>query len=248
MQKKNAPRMPLMRKCLIVTLCISFAGLFLSGCAGSRQVIKIQLEQARRLIDVTPRFDKPGGKPVIAIPLLQRDDHPLEPDYTRIERGAERVMTEQVERALTRADHLELVDRRYISRLMDELHFQSTDLVDESNRSHLGRLLAADYLLLGKVNRYLLKTYIKGSNRILVEIAEIAFDLEIVEVESGRVVWKSSHSGTGRRLLSSETVEFSIDPIRSVILENDCQDKSSLKDILALAELLVHEATATLCK
>lgn len=180
-------------------------------------------------------------RPTVAIPEFMRGDMPEEPDYTKLRPGAERLLAEHLEQKLIETGRFRLVDRRRIGRLMEELRYQSSDLVDPANRRKFGKQLAADFLLLGTVTRCVVRSRRIGPERIQVQVAEIAYTLTLDDVQTGEAVWKMVHSGDGLRLIDSPA-EFDVDPVREVVIENERGDQAVIRDIDRLAHVLLGES------
>jgi len=222
---------------VVVTLAV-----LLSGCGGGPTVV---LHKTGTNLNA-PETGPLGDKPILAIPIFRRAEDPLEPDYARLVRDAASALTAAAQDRLARSEKMTLVARQDIQRIMAEHEFQTSLLVDPAQRKKLGQLLAADYLLLGTANEFVVKPERVGAGRTLVSVARVSFRLSLVAVESGRVVWSVSHAGDGRRMLSHEEAEFEIDPIRRTILENKRGDAARMSDLRALGNFLMDEATAPL--
>lgn len=228
---------------------IWFAGVsvlaLLAGC--NSRYLEIHREPPNAIPAAPARIIAPDSRPVVAIPMLQRaDDDRRERDYTAIMPGAEMTLTSILQQKLTNRPELTLVDRRHVQQILGEQAVARSALVDPARRKKLGRQLSADYLLLGNVAAFRAPFCRLGRYSTRVQVAEVVFSLELVDVETGEVIWKVVHSGTGRRLLSGDAVRFEIDPVMDTIEENRQQDKTRLADLAGLAELLLDEALATL--
>jgi len=221
------------------------AAALLAGC--NDRVLVIRRESPAAIPVAAPSINPQGPPPVVAIPLLERADADRrEPDYTAILPGAERILTNLLQQELAGRTSFRLVDRRHVRQILGEHAIQRSFLADPKARKKLGRQLAADYLLVGTVAAYCAPYHELGRYATRVQIAEVSFSLDLVDVETGLKLWKVMHSGTGRRLLSDDAVRFTIDPVLDAIEENDRQDKARLADLPALAELLLKEALAGL--
>lgn len=227
--------------------CLAALVLAVSGCNG--RVLIMRRESAPAMNAGAPHLGQADEARIVAIPDLRRADQREgvhQPDYTQIQRAAERTLTDHIQGRLIGAKRLKLVDRRHVLQIMAEHAIQRSALADPAKRKKLGRLLAADYLLLGEVTEYRIINRPIGPYRTRVNISSVGFSLELVDVETGEKVWKVVHSGTGQRLLHGKTVKFAIDPVLDTIEENGDRDKAGLSDLSALAELLIREATASL--
>jgi hypothetical protein len=215
-------------------------------CGCGERVLIMHREQAPVADAPAPGFGNGEDMPVVAIPALQRPDQPGSRDFAQVKTGAELDLTDRLQQKLSAAERFRLVDKRHVRQILGEHAIQRGVLADPAQCKKLGRQLAADYLLVGDVTAYKTEHEKLGPYRTLVEIAEVSFTLELLDVETHQKVWKVVRSGTGRRLLKDERVEFRIDPVLDTIVENSNQDRASLRDLSALADLLIDEATAPL--
>jgi len=105
-----------------------------------------------------------------------------------------------------------VIERTRLKALLEEQHFQQTDLADTSAIVQIGRLAGADAVIFGDVDKChlkLLKRWDKPtgllSKRVPVTayLPQVSISIKMVDVESGRILWTCSHKGTGRRFLDS---------------------------------------------
>jgi len=95
------------------------------------------------------------------------------------------LLSAQVIDALSKKDHVTLVERERLVRILEELHLGAASLADEATRLKLGRLAGARWMVFGGYQ------VIGGQMRL---------DLRMVEVETGRV----------RKALQKTTADTSI--------------------------------------
>lgn len=137
----------------ILQLCC-LAALVLAAPGCNERVLVMRRERAPAMKAGAPHLGQTDEARVVAIPGLRRADQREgihQPDYTQIQRAAERTLTDHIQERLIGAKRLKLVDRRHVRQIMTEHAIQRSALADPAKRKKLGRLLAADYLLLGEV-------------------------------------------------------------------------------------------------
>lgn len=94
--------------------------------------------------------------------------------------------------ALVKTRKFNVVERARLDKVLDEQQFSDSGLVSKEHAVNLGKMLAADYLVMGsisvvKVESYIEKIpYVTRYNRIHEGI--IIVDMRVVETEKGRIV------------------------------------------------------------
>ncbi len=105
-------------------------------------------------------------------------------------KGLERTLTDRIVENLATSLEITLIDREAIEKVLNELSLSSQGMTEGEGRLNLGKLLGANYLILGEYS----------------EIVEnLRLDARIVEVQSGRVIGSDSAQGrvTERRHLET---------------------------------------------
>ena len=220
--------------CALMTGCASTPTLLLRREAAA----PLQSSQATRL---------PAQRPLtVAVLPFARDDDPLEPDFARIVKHGEEQVRWRVERDMVSLPAFRAFDHTHAAEIVKQLGAQMSAAFDERLSKQLGQLLPADVAVFGKVRQYAAWPEVMGPFGTQVKVAHVDFTLSLVELETGKLLWRASHHGTGKRFLSAEALEFDVDLATASIAENAEGDKAGLADTGRLADVLTKEALSTL--
>ena len=235
--RANAPRAG-----FIAALALALA---LPGC-GSGPTVLVHREPATSASSSKAPGWTPSARLTVAVLPFARPDDPLEPDYGRVKKGGAEELRMRLERGLVARPEFTVVDRAHVDRILEMQGAQASAVFDESRSQELGKLLAADAALFGKVDRYAVVPSTVGGHRARLDIAEVEFTVTLVELATGRILWKARHRGTARRSLPLPREEFDIDYANSRVIETKLYSKAMLADLGRLADLLVKETLETL--
>jgi len=106
--------------------------------------------------------------------ILSVTDFPVEsenPSYTYIGKGISRMVAIE----LRKSKSVKLIEREELNKILEEQEFSLSDISDQDNQIKIGKLLAADYLVLGEV--------IDMANTILITV-------RLVDTTSGEIIWQ----------------------------------------------------------
>ena len=224
---------------------IAALALALPGCASGPTVL-VHREPATSASSSKAPGWKPSARLTVAVLPFARPDDPLEPDYGRVKKGGAEELRMRFERDLVARAEFTVVDRAHVDKILQVQGAQASAVFDESRSQELGKLLAADAALFGKVDRYAVVTWTVGGRRARLDIAEVEFTVTLVELATGRILWKARHRGTARRSLPLPREEFDIDYASSRVIETKRHSKAMLSDLSRLADQLVKETLETL--
>lgn len=119
----------------IKSLLLSLLLVYLLGCTATTVTIS-RIEP--------PVYDIPAGKKLAVLDFVSYSDYP--------ESG--RAIASTLIAKLTPTGYYEIIERSQIQNVIRELKFASTDYVDPNNAKQIGKLLGADYVIVGEVTAY----------------------------------------------------------------------------------------------
>ncbi len=105
---------------------------------------------------------------------LSVSDFPVEsenPSYTHIGKGISRMVAIE----LRKSKSVKLIERDELNKILEEQEFSLSDIASQDNQIKIGKLLAADYLVLGEI--------IDMVNTLLITV-------RLVDTTSGEVIWQ----------------------------------------------------------
>ncbi|NOY85419.1 MAG: hypothetical protein GXO96_11485 [Nitrospirae bacterium] len=148
-------------------------------------VIFLTAACAAKSAQILPSSDVPQVKTVAVLPFSNNSiTHSV---HTK---GLERTVTDRIVAHLAGSIEITLIDREAIEKVLNELSLSSQGMTEAEGRLTLGKLLGANYLILGEYS----------------EIVEnLRLDARIVEVQSGRVVGSDSVQGRVKARRELET-------------------------------------------
>lgn len=91
--------------------------------------------------------------------------------------------------AFVRFDFIDVIERKEIKKISEELKLGMTGMIDNSTALQVGKLVSANYMLLGNVQIF-------GE--------QIRIDARVIETETGKIVYTSFVRGNYNDLLSLE--------------------------------------------
>lgn len=220
--------------------------LIAGGCSANSYLAVSRTDgQKPSVTRVTWMPDRPAT--VVILPP-QRTDDPLERCYERIAPGAEEVLERLLETQLSAIQEIRVVARDRIEDLLGYLRsgIGAKRAPDKAEAIRVARFNRADYALFSQIDRCAPKAQVAATEYgdIRYNIAEVAFNLSLVEVRTGRTVFAASHAGDARQLLPEDSASFAVDPAHGTIRENDDGDRQRLEDAPALLQKLVEETLA----
>ena len=228
-----------------LALSVLLAAACLAGC-GSPPTIILQREPARQAqSSQTSRLPARGPVTVAVLPFARADD-PLEPDFSRIRKDGAEHVRRRFERELVDLAAFRVFDRAHLAQIVKTQGLQTGPSFDRRTATRLGKLLAAELALFGKVRRCTDAAQRVGPRGPYAHVADIDFTASLVDLETGNVLWRVSHRGTGRRFLSTRERALEVDIASDRVRENRHRDMASLSDLDHLADVLVKEAMGTL--
>jgi curli biogenesis system outer membrane secretion channel CsgG len=138
-----------------------------------------------------------GGRPRIGVPKFY---HQL----PSVGEGIADILT----RELFKCGRFDVIERSELETLLSEVDFEQSAYVESSSAAPLGRIKGVDYLLIGKITAFGVKEKEKGIGtssfgrniglgglKTEKRIAYASFDIRLVEVETGRVVFADTADG-----------------------------------------------------
>jgi TolB-like protein len=136
----------------------------------------------RVLSKKTPAIPADTSADLAVLPFQSRGDS------TQIADMCSNVLTSQ----LASAEHLTLLERERIDEILSELQLQASDLT-QSDGARIGRLLNADYLILGSLN-VVDTTYLFNARLLRVETSEITAGRRVICEEcEGKDIFDALH-------------------------------------------------------
>jgi len=142
--------------------------------------------------------------------------------------------------ALIETGELRVLERSRLDQVMEELRLQSSDWVDPRYAAQLGRIMGAQYLLLGTVTRFDAHEtgFIDGGDVIVRGIgADVGLRLRIVEAETAVALASVSASGSVR---SGQLAVFSPAPVRAALRGESIVDRAVREAVEELVEKTVN--------
>jgi curli biogenesis system outer membrane secretion channel CsgG len=136
-----------------------------------------------------------------------------------------------------------VVGRTRLAKTVEELDLQGSDLVDQDTAVEVGKQVGAQAIVFGTVTRCGHQRLVRLDGMggfIYVNIPDVAFSVNMVDVATGRVVWTCSARDTGRRFL---TEKLSVTLGEFV---NDISVVEVLGDLERLSAVLAKECVATI--
>ncbi len=130
------------------------------------------------------KADLPPEAKVPTVAVLEFEDHGI--GQTVSTQGLGRTLSDRISEQLAGRPDLRLIDRESLQKILEELSFSSLDIADRDGQLRLGKLLGAQYLIMGGY------TSLAGSLRI---------DGRIVEVEKGIAEGSSLEGRAAERTL-----------------------------------------------
>jgi curli biogenesis system outer membrane secretion channel CsgG len=138
-----------------------------------------------------------GGRPRIGVPKFY---HQL----PSVGEGIADILT----RELFKCGRFDVIERSELETLLSEVDFEQSAYVESSSAAPLGRIKGVDYLLIGKITAFGVKEKEAGIGagsfgrniglgglKTEKRIAYASFDIRLVEVETGRVVFADTADG-----------------------------------------------------
>lgn len=110
-----------------------------------------------------------GGEVILSV-----TDFPVEsenPSYTHIGKGISRMVAIE----LRKSKSVKLIEREELNKILEEQEFSLSDISDQDNQIKIGKMLAADYLVLGEI--------IDMANTMLITV-------RLVDTTSGEIIWQ----------------------------------------------------------
>ncbi len=104
---------------------------------------------------------------------------------------------------LYRIDRFRVMDRNQVKRLMREKRITPPQVVDRRAAQNIGRELEVDAVLIGSVSEYWYRLE-RRSRRPGGEEPAVGINARLVDVESGEVIWASSHSRSSYDVFSAD--------------------------------------------
>ncbi len=126
---------------------------------------------------------------------------PLE-NLTRFPDAGE-IVAELFTNELYRVDHFRVMDRNQVKRLMREKRITPPQVVDRRAAQAIGRELEVDAVLIGSVSEYWYRLE-RRTRRPGGEEPAVGINARLVDVETGEVIWASSHSRSSYDVFSAD--------------------------------------------
>lgn len=104
---------------------------------------------------------------------------------------------------LYRINDFRIMDRNQVKRLMREKQITPPQVIDRLSAQEIGRALGVDGVLIGSVSEYWYRLE-RRSRKPGGEEPAVGINARLVEVESGEVIWASSHSRSSYDVFSSD--------------------------------------------
>ena len=127
-----------------------------------------------------------------------------EEETRRILEGETSLLTDKLTTGFVKSGKFRVVEREQLQKIMDEQALTDAGVVDPDKAIEMGRLLGADYLLLGSISLHQLTekfTRIPSTTKFRRTLAaQVIIDIKLVNAETGRIV--SADNARARRELS----------------------------------------------
>lgn len=118
-----------------------------------------------------------------------------------VEKGAERFLTERLMVLLKQREHIHLIPpgqaQGVLSRILSE---SKRSIKDRELILEIGRALGADAVLTGNIYRFRERS---GTQYAIETPAAVTFDLDLIRVDDGRVMWEAHFKETQQTLTSN---------------------------------------------
>lgn len=133
---------------------------------------------------------------------------------------------------LVNSGYFDVVERERLDAVCDELSFDMSGLVDQSSAARVGRMLGAQYILIGSLNGLSTRRIDNGIAWIDTKNAQVYahISMRVVEVETGRVVLASRGDGRATNTLTSA-------PLRIIHIGNIGFDQEQVYDAIEKATM-----------
>lgn len=119
----------------------------------------------------------------------------------RVEGDAEKVLTERMVLLLQNRFPFELIEKEQAEGVQSEiLSTEKTELSEPALLAKMGSGMEADAVLSGKIYRYLLRD---GTSYAVNSAASVAFEVDLIRVPDGKVVWSGKFDETQRSLFEN---------------------------------------------
>ena len=152
----------------------------------------------------------------------------------------EDIVNEMVNKELTNSCRFDIVDRTYLKETLDEQYLAMTGIVDTATAAEMGRLLGAQYVVVGSITGLSSKKKSNVGGGTYSVIAHIY--ARMIEVETGRVVLVGSGDGTSKNRVYKT-------PFRLIKIGSDEIDQEQVHDALKDASInLVNDMVKAMDK
>lgn len=133
---------------------------------------------------------------------------------------------------LVNSGYFDVVERERLDAVCDELSFDMSGLVDQSSAARVGKMLGAQYILIGSLNGLSTRRIDNGIAWIDTKNAQVYahISMRVVEVETGRVVLASRGDGRATNTLTSA-------PLRIIHIGNIGFDQEQVYDAIEKATM-----------
>lgn len=158
-----------------------------SGCVSSADTYEFNLKAYKRL-------DKNYAAAIIEF------ENKSKYGERRLSDAASEILTTE----MLRTGNFMLVERERVEEIKNEINFSNSGLTEMENRSMMGKLLNAEYLLIGVVSNF--GVQIEGRDMILyqekIQRATSEVDIRVIDVETGRIEYSAFGRGVVENKIS----------------------------------------------
>lgn len=126
------------------------------------------------------------------------------------------VIADRITTYLVKSFQFKMIDRIYVKDILNEQAFQLSGVVNERKAVQIGKLVAADAILFGKVNscRYLVQSIHRGGDGMALPLAVLNVDFKLIHVETGEIGVIAHHE-----LCSEHLMDVPVDMLNTNILK-----------------------------
>jgi curli biogenesis system outer membrane secretion channel CsgG len=139
----------------------------------------------------------------IKIAVLPFDDGSIQNRWWGNEYVLGNEISDELVTALLQTNRFKLIEREQVQRILDEQKFGATGLVDAQSAAEIGKLIGAQYLVMGRVTEFSNNTQKssfgngKKGFALSVSTAKVAIDARLVDTTSAEII--TSVTGVGEK-------------------------------------------------
>lgn len=181
-----------MRKLLLIAAAAVFAG----ACAPSKSVKKRQAISVDETEKVTSKYTGPKRR----IGVVEFENKSAY-GQGRLGGAASDILVTE----LVKSGKFIVVERDRMAKILEEQKLQGGGLIDSATAVKIGQVMGLEAIVVGSVSQFGVKK--EGSDYLITQskrqVAEVAVDLRLIDVQSGQVILADSGKGTAKTTKAS---------------------------------------------